>query len=45
VLVSDEKPAGSYAVKFDAVGLASGVYLVRLTAGGLSATRKMVVVR
>jgi beta-glucuronidase len=45
VLVNERKPAGSYEVTFDASGLASGVYLYRLTAGGSVASRKMVVVR
>lgn len=44
-LVNDERPAGSHTVAFDAAGLASGVYLYRLTAGGQSLTRRMVVVR
>ncbi|HEX9250732.1 MAG TPA: T9SS type A sorting domain-containing protein, partial [Ignavibacteriaceae bacterium] len=32
-LVDEEKPAGNYEVKFNASGLASGVYLYRLQAG------------
>ncbi len=37
--------AGSHAVRFDADGLASGVYLYRLNAGSTSLTRRMVIVR
>lgn len=44
-LVNEERPAGSYTVSFDASGLASGVYLYRLTTGGMLQTRRMVVVR
>jgi hypothetical protein len=32
-LVDEEKPAGSYEVKFDGSGLSSGIYLYKLTAG------------
>jgi glucose/arabinose dehydrogenase len=45
VLVNEQQASGSYLVKFDAAGLASGVYVFRLTADGPSATRKMVVAR
>jgi photosystem II stability/assembly factor-like uncharacterized protein len=44
-LVNEERPADFYTVSFNASGLASGVYLYRLTAGGMSLTRRMVVVR
>jgi hypothetical protein len=37
--------AGSHTVQFDARGLATGVYLYRLTAGTFTETRKMVLVR
>jgi hypothetical protein len=33
LLVNEKKAPGSYEVKFDASGLASGVYLCRLQAG------------
>ncbi len=44
-LVNERKQPGSYAVRFDAGGLASGVYLYRLTAGSFAESKKMVVVR
>jgi hypothetical protein len=45
VIVNERRPAGSYAERFDASALASGVYLYRFTAGGFVQTRKMIVVR
>lgn len=45
VLVNEEKAPGSYEVRFDAAGFASGAYLYRLTAGNSVQTRKMVVVK
>jgi hypothetical protein len=45
VLVNENKAPGSYEVTFDGSGLASGVYLYRLTAGDFIQTRKMVVMR
>jgi hypothetical protein len=45
VLVHEQQGAGSYSVRFDAHGLASGVYLYRLTAGSFSMSRKMLLVR
>ena len=44
-LVNEEKAAGHYETRFDASGLASGVYLYRLQAGSFVQTRKMVVLR
>jgi photosystem II stability/assembly factor-like uncharacterized protein len=37
--------AGSHTVRFDARGLATGIYLYRLTAGTFTETRKMALVR
>jgi hypothetical protein len=45
VLVNERKDPGRYEVKFDATGLASGVYLYRLTAGGFGKTRKLLLMR
>jgi hypothetical protein len=44
-LVSEQKPAGEYVVKFDATGLSSGVYYYRLTSDSFSQTRKMILIR
>jgi phosphatidylserine/phosphatidylglycerophosphate/cardiolipin synthase-like enzyme len=45
VLVNGPQGAGKYSVRVSAIGLASGVYLYRLTAGGFSQTRRMLVLR
>ena len=45
VLVNEAKQPGAYTVRFDGSGLASGVYLYRLTSGSFTQTRKMVLVR
>ncbi len=45
ILVNERKMAGSYEVKFNAGGLASGVYLYRLQAGSYVQSRKMVLTR
>ncbi|MEN8208810.1 MAG: T9SS type A sorting domain-containing protein [Candidatus Fermentibacteria bacterium] len=45
VLIDEAIPAGASAVAFDASGLCSGVYLVRLVAGDVSALQRCVVVR
>jgi hypothetical protein len=44
VLVNVRKAPGSYDVTFDASGLASGVYVYRLTAGREVLSRKMILV-
>lgn len=44
-LVSNVQPAGPQAVTFDASGLASGVYLYRLTAGTQTLTRSMLLMK
>jgi len=44
-LVNDNLQPGDYEVTFDATGLPSGVYYYRLTAGGFTRVRKMVLVR
>src|SRR5690606_27674941 len=45
VLVDGVMPAGDHQVTFDAAGLASGVYVYKLTANGLSVSRRMTVLK
>jgi hypothetical protein len=45
VLVNERKPAGEYEVLFDASGLSSGVYILRMTAGSYVQARKMVLMK
>lgn len=45
VLVDGSRPAGLHAVRFDARGLPSGVYLYRLRTGDVARTRRMLLVR
>jgi hypothetical protein len=45
VLVDGALEAGRHTAAFDASGLASGVYLCRLTAGGRTAVRTMLLLR
>ena len=44
-LVNEEKPAGRYNVTFDASKYSSGVYFYRITAGGFSQIKKMVLLK
>jgi hypothetical protein len=44
-LVNDYKPAGNYDVDFNAVGLPSGVYFYRLTAGSFTETKKLILMK
>lgn len=44
-LVDDMLNAGTHSLIFDSAGLPSGVYLYRLESGGVSAVKKMVLVR
>ena len=44
-LVNEEKPAGTYEVKFDASDLASGMYFARLSYGSKSLTIKMLLLK
>jgi len=44
-LVNERQTAGSHSVRFDASGLASGVYLYRIEAEGFVQTRKMILMR
>ncbi len=45
VLVNEEKPYGTYEVRWNATGVPSGVYFCHLVAGGFTASKKMVVVK
>ncbi|RQW04303.1 T9SS C-terminal target domain-containing protein, partial [candidate division KSB1 bacterium] len=45
VLLAEERPAGVHKINWDAVGLASGVYLYRLEAGQFVQSRKLLLMR
>jgi M6 family metalloprotease-like protein len=45
VLVNEKQPAGSYSVTFQAGGLASGMYLYRMTAGEFHQTHTMLLLK
>jgi hypothetical protein len=44
-LVDERQSAGRHRVTFDAAGLATGLYVYRLNAGGTSFTNKMMLVK
>jgi len=44
-LVDEEKAVGRYEVRWDAAGIASGVYFYRLQAGEFVETKKLVLLR
>jgi len=45
VLVNEYRPAGLYAVRFEAGAMTSGTYIVKLSAGSFNQTRRMVLVK
>jgi hypothetical protein len=45
VLIDERKTPGRYSVDFDGSRLASGIYLLRMSAGSFSDTRKMLLLR
>jgi hypothetical protein len=44
-LVNEEKPAGTYAIQWNAEHLSSGVYFSRLTAGKFTQVKKMMLIK
>jgi hypothetical protein len=44
-LVNENVEAGSYEVKFNASGLASGMYMYRLTSGGRSISKRLLLAK
>jgi hypothetical protein len=45
VLVNEKKPPGSYEVRFDGTGLASGVFFYRLQAGDFTQTKTLLLLK
>lgn len=45
ILVNEEKPAGSYEVKFNGSGFASGFYVYQLKAGSFLSAKKMLMIK
>jgi L-ascorbate metabolism protein UlaG (beta-lactamase superfamily) len=44
-LVNEQKPAGSYAVQWNAAGMPSGIYFYKLQAGKYAETKKLVLIK
>jgi len=45
ILVNEEKPAGTYEIKFNASNIPAGVYFYQLKAGDFIETKKMVLMK
>ena len=45
LLINEEKPAGVYKLRFDALNLSSGVYFYTLRAGNFVQTKKLIVLK
>lgn len=45
ILVNQEKDSGFYEVQFSGVGLASGIYIYRITAGNFFQSKKMLLIK
>ncbi len=45
ILVNEEKSPGDYNVEWNAENMPSGIYFYRLTAGGYSQTKKMILIK
>lgn len=45
VLSNERKPRGTHSIRFDAHGLATGIYLGRLQAGGYMETIKLLLIK
>jgi aminopeptidase N len=44
-LINEEREGGNYTISFDASDLTSGIYFYRLTSGGISQSRKMLLIK
>lgn len=44
-LADEYKPAGSYEVEFDGSNLSSGMYIYKLTAGGFTSVKKLILLK
>jgi glucuronoarabinoxylan endo-1,4-beta-xylanase len=44
-LVNDTKPAGAYAITWDAKGQASGVYIYRLQSGSFVSSKRLILLK
>ncbi len=44
-LINEEKPAGSYEVKFNASSITSGIYFYKLTLGSFTQVKKMILLK